>query len=309
MSAAALPRIASLDAARGLAVVAMVAFHLIWDLGNFGYIDQGIPYSAGIKLFGHATAVAFLGISGISLVLAHKRGERWRRFWRRFLIVTGAAGLVTLGTYLAFPQAFVFFGILHCIALASVLAAPLLLAPWPVSLFAAFFTSLAPLWFRQPLFDAPWLSWVGLSTIEPLTYDYRPLAPWAGALFAGVAAAQFWHARALPALGANWGGGPLYWLGRHSLPIYLLHQPALFAVFNLLAFAGAAPVLSGAGDFVDACVERCEKGGGATAICRETCACTAEQATRDETLLAIKDASERTRRINEIALECLAQSR
>ena len=44
------PRVGGLDAARGLAVVAMFAFHFIWDLGHFGYIDAEIPYSKGVKL-------------------------------------------------------------------------------------------------------------------------------------------------------------------------------------------------------------------------------------------------------------------
>ena len=56
MTTAAPARIVALDAARGTAIIAMVAFHLIWDLGNFGYIDRDFPYSASVKLFGHAIA-------------------------------------------------------------------------------------------------------------------------------------------------------------------------------------------------------------------------------------------------------------
>jgi len=107
----------------------MAAFHLIWDLGNFGYIDRDFPYSPSVKLFGHAIAIAFLFIVGVSLVVARARGAGSRAFWRRFFLIAGAAALVSLGTYIAFPQAFVFFGILHCIALASLLAAPLLPLP------------------------------------------------------------------------------------------------------------------------------------------------------------------------------------
>jgi len=48
MSEATPARIVALDAARGAAIVAMAAFHLIWDLGNFGYIDRDFPYSIGV---------------------------------------------------------------------------------------------------------------------------------------------------------------------------------------------------------------------------------------------------------------------
>src|SRR5208283_3692105 len=166
MSAASPARVVALDVARGAAIVAMVAFHLIWDLGNFGYIDRDFPYSAGVKLFGHAIATAFLFIVGVSLVVARARGAGSGAFWRRFFMIAGAAGLVSLGTYIAFPQAFVFFGILHCIALASLLAAPLLLAPWPAALLAALAAALAPMFLASPAFNTSWLNWIGLSTFE-----------------------------------------------------------------------------------------------------------------------------------------------
>lgn len=182
MNAPAAARWAGLDAARGLAVVAMIAFHLIWDLGHFGYVDANFSYSTPVKAFGHAIAFAFLFIAGVSLVLAHRGGIRWPAFWRRFAIVAGAAALVTLGTYVAFPGAYVFFGILHCIAAASLLAAPFLAVPWPFALATALFIGVAPLLFCDDFFNAPWLQWVGLSTGDVLTNDYRPLLPWSGAM-------------------------------------------------------------------------------------------------------------------------------
>ncbi len=302
-------RIVALDVARGLAVAAMVAFHFIWDLGNFGYIDRDFPYSLGVKAFGHTIAIAFLLVSGVSLVLAREKATGWLPFWRRFVIVAGAAGLVSFGTWLAFPPAFVFFGILHCIAIASLLAAPLLFLPWPIALLAAVVASLAPLVYSSASFNTPWLAWIGFPTLEPLTYDYRPLAPWSGALFAGVAVAQFWRARAMPTFGNGFKEGVPSWLGRHSLGIYLLHQPALFGVFSLLALLGAAPPGKDTSDFVDACVSQCEKSGGEAATCLDICACTAEQAARSDSLSTTTDTNERARRVNQMARDCMAKGR
>jgi uncharacterized membrane protein len=306
MTAGPPARLVALDAARGLALVAMLGFHLIWDLGNFGYIQAEIPYSAGVKAFGHAIAVTFLFIVGVSLVLARARSADWRPFWRRLALIAGAAALVSLGTFLVFPKAFVFFGILHCIAVASLLAAPTLGAPWPATAIAAALASLAPLAFRAPFFDAPWLSWIGLSTIEPLTNDYRPLLPWSGAVFAGVAAAQFWRAKNLASLGAGLKGGALSWAGRHSLALYLLHQPLLFGLFGALPVLGVAPPAQGAGDFVKACVTQCEANGGREEICQEACACTAAEAARDA---ALSDSNARARRLKEIARDCVERRR
>jgi len=304
MSAAGPARVVALDVARGAAVVAMIAFHLIWDLGNFGYIDENFPYSTGVKLFGHAIAIAFLLIVGVSLVLARARGAGWEAFWRRFLLIAGAAGLVSLGTYIVFPDAFVFFGILHCIALSSLLAEPLLALRWPAVLFVAILASLAPLMLSNPLFDPIWLSWIGLSTIEPLTNDYRPILPWSAAVFAGVAAAKFWASRGWRMIGGNLEAGPLAWLGRHSLALYLLHQPLLFGVFAALAFVGSAPSDRSSGGFVDACVAQCVSSGGERSVCRRTCACTAERASSED---LPTEAKARAKRLDELARDCLAK--
>ena len=304
MTTATPARIVLLDAARGTAIIAMVAFHLIWDLGNFDYIDRDFPYSPSVKLFGHAIAVAFLFMVGVSLVVARARGADWEAFWRRFFVIAGAAGLVSLGTYIAFPQAFVFFGILHCIALASLLAAPLLPAPWPGALLAALAAALAPVFFASPVFNTSWLNWIGLSTFEPLTNDYRPILPWCAAVFAGVAAAKFWAARAWGAVGGNLEAGPLAWLGRHSLALYLIHQPLLFGLFTALAFVGAAPSDRDSGGFVGACAAQCEASGGEKSVCREACACIAERAASEELPTAAKA---RAKRLDELASDCMAK--
>jgi uncharacterized membrane protein len=304
VTTAAPARIIILDAARGTAIIAMAAFHLIWDLGNFGYIDRDFPYSPSVKLFGHAIATAFLFIVGVSLVVARARGSGPRAFWRRFFVIAGAAGLVSLGTYIAFPQAFVFFGILHCIALASLLAAPLLPAPWPAALLAALAAALAPIFLASPTFNTPWLSWVGLSTFEPLTNDYQPILPWSAAVFAGVAAAKFWTARGWGAIGGNLEAGPLTWLGRHSLALYLIHQPLLFGLFAALVFFGAAPSDRSSRGFVGACVAQCEASGGEKSVCREACACIAERAASEELPTAAKA---RARRLDVLASDCMAK--
>ena len=189
-----------------------------------------------MKLFGHAIAIAFLFIVGVSLVVARARGAGPGAFWRRFFVIAGAAGLVSLGTYIAFPQAFVFFGILHCIALASLLAAPLLPLPGRPRFSPSLVAALAPMLFASPAFDTPWLNWIGLSTFEPLTNDYRPIVPWSAAVFAGVAAAKFWAARGSGVIGGNLEAGPLAWLGEHSLALYLNPPAAALWPFRRARF-------------------------------------------------------------------------
>ena len=301
----------ALDAARGLAVVAMIVFHVIWDLAHFGYAPANLPWSTPVKLFGHSIAFTFLFIAGVALVLAHRSHIRWPAFWRRLAIIVAAAALVTAGTYVAFPKAYVFFGILHCIAVASLIAVPFLLAPWPVALAGGAFFLVGGEFFASPVFNADWLQWVGLSTSEPLTEDWRPLFPWAGALLLGVAAGKL----PLPVYGeragvggslpTSGGRGWLPFLGRHSLVIYLAHQPALFALFLGLAYL--APPAIDTTDFVASCEARCFDEGGEGKLCRDACQCTAQEAINSKALAGVTDEAERGRRLNEIAQRCVSK--
>jgi uncharacterized membrane protein len=312
------PRWAMLDAARGLAVLAMVVFHLIWDLGHFGYIEASIPWSAPVRAFGHSIAFSFLFIAGLSLSLAHRREFRPRAFWRRLAIVAGAAALVSAGTYVAFPTALVFFGILHCIAAASLLSVPFLFLPWPAALAAGVLFFVAPWWLASPAFDSKWLLWLGLSTIEPSTLDWRPLFPWAGATLLGVGAGGFllsrFHRNGGGVSEGSWRSGsgmgsesgPREWLpflGRHSLPIYLGHQPLLFAIFAALVIVAPPPENTGA--FIAACEKGCLDEGAEPSLCHDACVCTAQEAMRSKALENVADEGERGRLLKAIAARCM----
>ncbi len=300
------PRWRALDLARGLSVVAMIVFHTIWDLSHFGYIAANIPWSPAMRLFGHAIAFAFLFIAGVSLALASVDGLDMRMFGRRLARVGAAAALVTLGTWMVFPGAFVFFGILHCIVVASIVALAFLRAPWPLTLCAALFCFIAPALLTSPAFNAPALFWLGLGTRETMTQDWRPFFPWAGALLLGVASA---HALRLPARAATAlsepAGGVMRatcFLGRHSLGVYLLHQPLLFALFSGLAFI--APPTTDRASFIVACERRCVANGEDKESCHDLCVCTAEEAQRAHALAGVSDDAERRRRLGAITRLC-----
>ena len=104
--------------------------------------------------------------------------------------VGGAALAVTVATYFAFPESYIFFGILHCIAVSSVLALPFLRLHPALTLAAAVFCLVAPRIFTNPALDAPWLDWLGLGASDPVTNDYVPIFPWFGLALIGVAAGR-----------------------------------------------------------------------------------------------------------------------
>ena len=228
-------RIPALDIARSLALVAMVVFHFTFDLELFGYLRPGTTTMPGPwRALAVVTAVSFLFLAGVSLWLAHGPAIRWRAFWGRFAKVAGAAALVTAGTYVAFPDAFVFFGILHSIALCSLLGLAALRLAAPVTLALAVAVFYAPDFARSDIFNAPVFWWTGLQTVPLRTVDYEPVFPWFAPFLVGLALSKLadrsglWARLSNPAPSrvATW----LSWPGKHSLIIYLLHQPILIGL-------------------------------------------------------------------------------
>lgn len=278
------PRVEAIDAGRGLALVGMFAFHLAWDLAYFGFIAPEFPFRPGFMFFGHCVATTFLALAGASLVLASRGGMNWRKYWLRLAMIVAAALAVTAATWWLFPDSFIFFGILHCIAAASLVAPLFLRAPAFVALAAAAAIVAAPFLWTSPVFDAPWLLWTGLGETEPRSNDLRAFFPWAGFLLAGLGLTLAAPATALTARIAAWRAGnrltrAATWGGRHSLLVYLIHQPLLYGLVWLVATATPPEEAN----YMRACVPPCLSAGGDAGYCSSACACVVKQ-TKTENL-------------------------
>lgn len=287
-------RLPFLDVARGIAVAAMVIYHFCWDLRYFGYIAADVEESLGWRLFARSIATAFLFIVGVSLILSARNGIRPARFFRRLGVIVVASAAITVVTWFIFRDTFIFFGILHHIAVASVLGLLFLRAPIAVVVGAVFICFLAPPLLAGPAFDHPAIVWLGLSSVYPRTNDFVPIFPWFGVVLAGIASARLWMLFAprisIPALlrrrepispprsAVARAGGAIIWAGRHSLIIYLLHQPILFGLVYLAATISPPDYLGFEAQYLDSCRTFCVESDVDTEICRRTCECAADRA-------------------------------
>ncbi len=276
-------RIAAIDAARGGALAGMVVYHLIWDFAHFGLVAPTLPFAPATRALSHLVASAFLALVGVSLALAHPHGLRRDAFLKRLALIAGAAALVTAASYAIDAHEPILFGILHCIAVASLIAALFVAAPPWAALIVGALAVAAPLALTSAAFNPPALVWLGLGTAAPTTLDWRPLLPWSGVVLIGLGVAQ----AAAPLLAGwrwtawrpmRWPGRAFAFAGRHSLVIYLVHQPILFGLLWSFAAATGLEERHAREAYLAACPSACVAHGGDAALCAKACACVADRA-------------------------------
>ena len=232
-------RLIGLDIARALAVVCMVIYHFTFDLALFGHIEAGTMSQPFWYYFARTIAGSFLFLSGVGLWLAHGRGIRWPSFWKRWLMVAAAAALVTISSIWLVPGGPIWFGILHAMAATALFGLIALRLPWPLTLALAAALFAAAWGPRFPAFDPLWLVWTGLAETRPMMGDYTPLIPWAAPALAGIATAKALKLHQWRGTSPSRLTHALTFPGRHSLIIYLIHQPILFGLFNAYHWANS----------------------------------------------------------------------
>lgn len=216
-------RIEELDSLRATALVMMLISNFVSDLDYFGIMEV----MKGDKWWwlARATAFLFVSISGISYFLAHQKEYDFMVTLKRTQRLIFWAFVITFITYSFAPEAYVRFGVLHLLALGSIVAFPV--ARKPLYAFGiGIFLLLIPLSSNSNSV------WIGLQGTGTFAVDYFPLNPWLGIFFIFISIASKIYPEGKPVLNFEW---PYRWLwfGRNTLIIYVIHQPILIGLLIL----------------------------------------------------------------------------
>lgn len=216
----------------------MVAYHFCYDLTYFGFAR--FDFFAD-PFWLHARTLilsSFLLVAGISLVLATHDGVRMRPYMKRLGTLVGCATLISAASYFMFGPRWIFFGVLHFIAVASVLGLGFVHRS-QLALITGIALIVLDRVFSHGFFDQAAWQWLGLMTYKPPTEDYVPLIPWFGVVLLGIVLGKTHWLREPASALAQWHSThPLAQLlslaGRHSLLVYMLHQPLLLGALWLV---------------------------------------------------------------------------
>jgi uncharacterized membrane protein len=230
------------DFLRGIAILMMVLFHVISDLFHFANF-RFIIYSGFWRVFAHVTATIFIFLVGVSLSLSFERSQllkkiNFTKYLKRGLKIFMWGLLITLMTWLFYQSQVVVFGVLHLIGIAIILAYPFLkLKYWNLGIGSVLV--LIGIYLYNLKFNFSFLIWLGFLPQNTYPADYFPVLPWFGVVLIGIFVGKILYSNykrnfKLPDL-SNFSLIKFFrFLGRHSLLIYLIHQPILIGIIYLL---------------------------------------------------------------------------
>ena len=236
------PRYQEIDLVRGIAILMMITFHTLFDLNFFSVFSVEVA-SGFWRYFALATATLFLLVAGISLTISRARMPaqvtRAQVFWKFFLRGAGIflVGLiVTLGTWIYLKEGFIFFGILHLIGI-SVMLSPLFFWLKKRAVPAGLLCIIVG-YIIAPVHGPIWLLPLGIHPASFWSVDYEPLFPWIGCVLIGMGLGDYLYRDGkrqfvvpdIPVIIIR----SLAFLGRHSLIIYLIHQPIIILLIAAL---------------------------------------------------------------------------
>jgi uncharacterized membrane protein len=231
------PRIWEIDFLRGVSIILMVCYHLLFDLGEFVGVKKFLGWSTDLSTTAWTIAQVFFAV--LFVLLSGTSGTLSRSNIRRGLRLLAVSIAVSAATYVFDPASAVYFGILQCLAVSMLIygaafekAGAITCAAWGaivIGLGAAL-----PAMKQALALRSDWLLPFGIHSPTFSAFDYFPLIPWFGIFLVGAALGKSVYASRRSLLPWRMPRTFVNLAGRHSLLIYIAHQPVIMGVLYAL---------------------------------------------------------------------------
>ncbi len=226
-------RIWEIDFLRGLSIILMVFYHVLYDLSELG--GMRTLFGLEINLFSVFWLIAQNFFAGLFILLCGISSTLSKSNIRRALKLLGVAVIITAATYIYNPSSAIHFGILHCLGVSILIygltfekAKPLACLSAAAVVFGL--TVALSLFLRNVPVRFNWLLPFGITSHTYTSLDYFPLLPWLGVYLAGAALGKSIYAQKQSLIPKRLPETIINTAGRHSLLIYVVHQPIILAV-------------------------------------------------------------------------------
>src|SRR3989344_3536439 len=229
-------RIHSIDFIRGIAILMMVWFHFLFDLNYLGFVQISL-YEGFWGIFQKATISLFLLLVGVGIAISRNSKKENFAFHiiKRSAFLFAIALLISAVTFVLFPQDWIYFGIIHMIAVSLLFSIPFSGSKIP-ALIAGLTAIILPAFINTQKIGIDFLFWLGFSNPSQ-SFDFVPLIPWFGLVLVGI-----YIGNSLMKILEEFDKVPIVknrtmaWLGKNSLAMYLLHQPIIFGILYASKF-------------------------------------------------------------------------
>ena len=230
-------RFFEIDLLRGLAIIGMVTYHFLFDLSYFYNLPIGID--RGILFYlAKIVAIIFLLLVGMSLVFSYNFYKNPKLFiyinLKRSATILCFAMLITVVTYIVFPDSYIIFGILHLISISILISLPLLFTKNSIPIVISFFIILIGTALSTSLHSTNYLFIpFGVTPSFFSSFDYYPLFPWLGIIFVGLYVGRLYYPWRIKQKNVQI---PQFFksLSVNSLFIYLIHQPVILLILLII---------------------------------------------------------------------------
>ena len=229
-------RIWELDALRGFCILCVIFIHFMFDLVYF--LGLGITFPPVYTFIQQYGGAIFVILSGCCATLGS-------RSFRRGAVVFGCGMLITLVTWgmyrlgMAASDVVVRFGVLHLLGLCMMLYPLLRRLPNAAVAALSAVCIVAGFLLQGMVFEVRWLFPFGVLYPGFTSSDYFPIFPQLGWFLLGVLLGRTLYREKhtlLPGSAQDFFLIRFFrWCGRQSLWIYLLHQPVVYGLIELIA--------------------------------------------------------------------------